>query len=144
MTPFRFRLDRVLEWYEDQLQREENRLAGCRDAVSRAQRALDQTRTVRSGVENALLHSSSIPSADLRALETFRLKSREDEKRLIAEFHAAESKVQAQLSIVKLANQKVRLLEKLRERRRSEHTYAVNRELEELAADTYLARFNTR
>jgi hypothetical protein len=144
MTPFRFRLDRVLEWYEDQLQQEESRLAGHRSAVAEAQRALDQNSTVRSSVEHALLHTSSIPSADLRALDNFRQESRREEKRLSTELQGAQSKLQAQVGIVKLANQKVRLLQKLRERRQSEHAYAANRELEELAADTYLARFSTR
>lgn len=64
-----------------------------------------------------------------------------DEKSLNGECEASQRKLEAQLEIVKLAQRKVRLLEKLRERRLTEHTYAVNRELEELAADTYLAKF---
>ena len=141
MNRFVFNLGRVLEWYGKQLQLEENRLSDCHAALSKAQRALADVRTARLETERALINSSSIVAAHLRALEQFRRKSLNDEKSLNGECEASQRKLEAQLEIVKLAQRKVRLLEKLRERRLTEHTYAVNRELEQLAADTYLAKF---
>jgi hypothetical protein len=141
MGPFRFRLDRVLQWYEKQLHLEENRLADCHVALSQAQRVLAEVRAARTQVEQTLIHSPSMAGGDLRALEQFRHGSLTDEKRLNAECDASQRKLEAQLEVVKLAQRKVRLLEKLRERRQMEHTYAANHELEQLAADTYLAKF---
>lgn len=141
MNPFRFRLGRVLEWYEKEFQQEENRLADCQMALSKAQYDLTEIKAARSRIEQPLIHSSSIAAGDLRALEQFRRKSLHDEKRLTAECENSRRKLEAQLEIVKVARRKVRLLEKLRERRQTEHTYAANRELEQLAADTHLAKF---
>ncbi len=142
MSGFQFSLARVLEWYEKQLQLEENRLAECRIALEKAQRALAAARAARLGIEQTLIHSALIPAADLRALEWFRRKSRSDEKRLSGDCDASQSKLEAQLAAVKVVQRKVRLIEKLRERRLAEHTYAANREMEELAADSFLAKFN--
>lgn len=142
MERFRFALSRALEWYEKEFQLEENRLADCHMAVSKAQQTLAQVRALRLHTEQALIGCSSIAAGDLRALEQFRRRSLSDEKRLSAECAATQNKLDAQIITVKLAQRKVRLLEKLRERRQTEHTYAANRELEQLAADTYLAKFN--
>jgi hypothetical protein len=141
MNGFRFSLVHVLEWYEKQLQLEENRLAECHTALENAQRALSEARATRCGIEHALIHCSCITAGELTALESFRRKSRNHEKRLVSDCDASQSKLQAQLVAVKLVQRKVRLLEKLRERRLAEHSYAANRELEELAADTFLAKF---
>ena len=142
MEQFRFVLSRVLEWYEKEFQLEENRLADCQQALSKSQQSLEQVRALRLHTEQALIGSSSIAASDLRALEQFRRRSLNDEKRLHAECDACQTKLQAKIKAVKLAQRKVRLLEKVRERRQTEHTYAVNRELEHLAADSYLAKFN--
>jgi hypothetical protein len=52
--------------------------------------------------------------------------------------------VQAQSVKLQAAERRVRLLEKLRERRVAEYTYAETRELEELASDAYFAKWAAR
>jgi flagellar biosynthesis chaperone FliJ len=42
------------------------------------------------------------------------------------------------------ARRRCRLLEKLKERRKADWTVALNRELEELASESYLAQWNRR
>jgi hypothetical protein len=141
MSQFRFPLGRVLEWYQKVLQLEENRLADCHIALSRAKRALAEARAARLNIEQLTVRSPWVAAGDLQALEQFRRRSLNDEKCLNAVCDASQSKLDAQVKAVKSAQRKVRLLEKLRERRQIEHTYAANRELEQLAADTYLAKF---
>jgi len=144
MERFKFPLSRVLEWYQNDLHLVESRLADCQAALSGTQHKLAEVRLLRDVTEKALIGSSSIDARDLRALEQFRRRSMNNESQLAAECHMAQNKIEAQVNAVKLAQWKVRLLEKLKERRLVEYTYEVDRELEQLAADTYLAKFSKR
>jgi hypothetical protein len=142
MQRFRFRLDRVLDWYRKKSQMEESRLAVCLDRVRDAERKIDRLRTEREAIEGELLGRSAIPAADFLNLSCYRLRANQEETSLAEERRERLASTAEQRVRVQRAQQRVKLLEKVRARRLEEHTAAAAYELEKLAADAYLARWS--
>ena len=144
MQRFRFRLDRVLEWRRKEYRVEETRLAACVALVHATEQKIERLRAERASIERELLGRSAIPAADFLNLGRYRLRAAKEDiglaeerrKRLLA---TAERRMRVQQ-----AQQRVKLLEKMRERQLEEHTAAANQELESLAAEAYLARWSRR
>jgi hypothetical protein len=139
MTPFRFRLARVLGWYRKQCEVEESRLHACSAAVLEVAAEIARVQAARAAFERETVHSPSTRAADLMAMEYYRQRTKRDELRLQEEFRKRQSALAAQRAVLEAARLRFRLLEKLRERRLSEYTVAADRELEELAADAFRA-----
>lgn len=142
MPTFQFRLDRVLEWYGSQLRLEESRLAAGQAAMSQIEERIARLRAERLTVERELLSSDSISAADLASLGFYRLRARKEAIALDEERVRRGRAVRDQIKAVQFAQRRVRLVEKLRERRLSEHRYAEDRALENLAAEAYLSKWN--
>jgi hypothetical protein len=138
---FRFRLARVLEWYEHQYRVEAGRLGQCaeRSAASRAE--VSRHRESRLASENQLLQLESLHGDDLRARELYRKRSMLRESQLIRICRDADRDLETQRSVTVTAQRKVRLVEKLRDRRRDEFNHLAARDLEQVAADSWMAGF---
>ncbi|HVN05698.1 MAG TPA: hypothetical protein VMT86_14850 [Bryobacteraceae bacterium] len=143
MATFQFRLERVLEWYRTQLQVEENRLAGCLAALNRVQERIARLEAECLSVEREVIASASLTARDLAALGLYRLQSRKQAALMEEERARRESAQREQTNAVQRAQRRVRLVEKLRERRLSEHLYTEDRALETLAAEAYLSKWIT-
>jgi hypothetical protein len=144
MQTFRFRLAKVLEWYTHQYEEEERRFTVCLAALADAQKAIATLQAQRLSIENEMVARKAIPAPDFVALGLYRIGSKKRELELNAVRAQREAEVQAQRVRMQAAQRKVRLLEKLRERRVAEHVYAETRELEELAADAFFAKWAAR
>ena len=138
---FRFRLSKVLEWYDRQHQLEASRLRQCAERAANAHRDLSHHRESRLASENQLLRLESLHGDDLRARELYRQTSMLQESRLIRICLEADKALETQRSAAISARQRVLLVEKLRDRKRDEFNLLANRELEEIAADSWLAGF---
>lgn len=141
MSTFQFRLDRVLEWYRTQLQLEEGRLAACIAALRLVEERMTRLQAERLSVEREAISSSSILARDLAALGFYRLRAAKEAAALSQERLRCERALRDQQTAVQAAQRRVRLVEKLRERRLSEHRYAENQALENLAAEAYLSKW---
>ena len=141
MQAFRFRLDKVRDWYGRQCQLEEGRFALCLAALAESQKAIARSQAERLSIERDLVSRSSIPSREFVALGLYRLRARQQEVELKVERERCESAVREQRVRLQAAQRRLRLLEKLRERRLAEYDYAATRELENLAADAYFAKW---
>jgi flagellar biosynthesis chaperone FliJ len=141
MQRFQFRLDRVLEWRRKQCQMEEKRLADCLALVRAAKRKVAQLQAERAAVERELLERSAIPAADFLNLGRYRVRADKEETEAAEERRQRLLSAAEQRARVQRTRQRVRLLEKMRDRRLEEHTAAAGRELENLAAEAYLARW---
>jgi hypothetical protein len=142
MPPFRFRLAKALEWYGEQCRFEEDRLREKMAALNRSAEELARASEARLTVESELLHTAVLPAAELLALSRYRRRALQDEQRLARERIRCERERDAQLVAVQAARRRVRLIEKIRERKLMEYTIEADRELEELAADAFRsARF---
>jgi hypothetical protein len=120
---------------------EKNQLAASYAALARVSKDMEHLRVVQLKAERALLASTSIPATEFQAMMEYRRSGKVKVLELQEDVRRHERDIWLHMENLKKAQLKVHLLEKLRDRRLSEHTYAVNRELEELAADAYLAKF---
>jgi flagellar export protein FliJ len=142
MLRFQFRLDRVLEWRRKKCRMEENRLAACLALVHTTERKMEQLRAERASIDRELLERSAIPGADLLNLSRYRLRADKEQSELAEEHRERTRSASEQRARVQRAQQNVRLLEKMRERRLEEYTVLAGRELEAVAAEAYLARWS--
>lgn len=137
MPPFRFRLAKALEWYGEQCRLEEDRLREKIAGLNRSRAELAEASEARINVERDLLQTAVLPAAELLALARYRRRAIQNEQRLAQERIRCERERDAQLIAVQAARQRVRLIEKIRERKLTEYTVEADRELEELAADAF-------
>jgi flagellar export protein FliJ len=144
MQSFRFRLERVADWYTRQYEEEHRRFSACMATLADARQAIVALQAERLSIERDLLERKAIASSDLAALGLYRLGAKKREAELNGVRQRCEQAVQAQRVKLQAAERKVRLLEKLRERRLAEYNYAETRELEELASDAYFAKWAAR
>jgi hypothetical protein len=138
---FRFRLARVLEWYERQYRMEADRLRQHAERAAAAHLALVRHRESRLVNEIEALRLESLHGNDLKARELYREYSLREEARLGRVCHDADMELETQRSVALSARRKVLLVEKLRDRKRDEFNYIAGRELEQIAADSWLAGF---
>jgi flagellar export protein FliJ len=130
MKTFRFRLDRVLDWRRTELGMEETRLKqlhAARAALDSEKAALQESRD-QAGRD--LLARPRVDGADLRLLSDYgaavkRLSARVDEKR-----RENQQAVAAQQQKLLEARRRLRLLEKLKDRRLEEWKYETERQME--------------
>jgi flagellar export protein FliJ len=139
MTSFRFRLGKVLDWRRQQMEHEE---AGFKQQTA----ALAEMDGVRAALEAAGIHAelevrtwSPLAGNDLIALAGFRLHTRKQEQEIARLRAEAQTNLDARQATMLEARRRCRLLERLRERRLAEWQTAYDRELEELAGESYLA-----
>ena len=141
MKRFVFRLESVLRWRRSLFGQEHNRLRALvaeRDAILLRLKELEE---LRQRAEQALLEAPAVTGSELAALEAYRRRLNLERARKQQELADCEPRIEAQRQRVLEAQRRVRLLERLRERRFSEWEAELNRELEALAAESYLARW---
>ncbi|HXE64382.1 MAG TPA: hypothetical protein VN519_12630 [Bryobacteraceae bacterium] len=141
MGPFRFRLAKVMDWYEKQSHLEAERLRMCAEQVVRMHAEIDQHKKNVLAHQMELLAKPNPEPHELAALGPFQRGARKQEHRLRQKLKRDEEATEKQREISQAAQQRLRLIEKLRERREAEHQYLFDRELEEIASEAYLARY---
>ena len=144
MKAFRFRLEKVLEWYTRQYELEERRLTTLLAALADAKAAIAALLAERLSVEREMFSRPSIPANEFAALGLYRLGAKRRELELNEARERRQAEVEAQRLKLRAAERRLRLVEKLRERRLTEYTYAESRELEELASDAYFSKWAAR
>jgi flagellar FliJ protein len=142
MTAFRFRLQRVLDFRRTQLQLAES---SCRNAAAKlhgiqAQQAALVSR--KSETRKAFARMSEVDAADLASLPVWYQWTVRASEHLIHLERSAELELQKQRNAVLEAQRKVRLLEKLRDRRQANWQLDYDCELEALAADATNSRLS--
>jgi flagellar biosynthesis chaperone FliJ len=141
VSGFRFRLETALVWRRRQLEAEERALEMELAEAARRAGKLEETRQAQKQAERASVRSGSLTGAELVAHSRWRLTLERRTKVLAAEAAAMEPKLAARRARVMEANRRVRLLERLKERRREEWNHHSQRQLDDMAGDAYLARW---
>jgi hypothetical protein len=144
MSGFRFRLAKVLEWRRTELMLAETRFRRQTAAVAaldRARAALDAS-AIRA--EMLVREAPRIEGADLAALDAFRRHVSRRRAAFAASRAQAQRDLDALQAVMLEARRRFRLLERLRDRRFAEWQEAVDRELDQLASDSHLARLARR
>jgi len=141
MASFQFRLARALDWYRKQCQIEENRLRLCTERAAQAKAMIERHQTEVARRHRELIDSPTINAQELGAWGSFQRRANNVEAQLRQKSLKSDELVTRQRGVVQIAQRRLRLIEKLRERRFAEHRYEAERQLEELASESHLAAF---
>jgi flagellar protein FliJ len=141
MKAFRFPLQKALDLRMRQLELEEAKLQQAAAALAAVDRERESLLKGRADAEALVRAGKAVPGEDLAALGAFRLHTDAEAKRIAQRRAQSEGAMEEQRKIMLEARRKLRLLEKLRERRYAEWSASAAKELEEMASESYLARW---
>ena len=139
MTAFRFRLEKVLALRRTQLELEDAKLRRQIAVVADLDGERAQLEAAAIQSEEEVRGWSPLPGQALAALANFHAHTRRRADELAAQRQQAVGRLQAQQQVLLEARRRCRLLERLEQRKRAEWQEAAARELEQLAAESYLA-----
>ena len=142
MSGFRFSLEKALDLRRLQLELEESKFQQQAAALLELDRIRDHMRASRANAEAQVRAGGSALGLDLAALGAFRLHVQAKEKGLAQRRVEGEKKLEERRNAMLEARRRCRLLERLKERRKGEWDIAFNRELEAVAAESFLAQWN--
>ena len=109
------------------------------DQFVRAGGELDRHREQTLAQRTELIQATTFQAGDLATLASFRHRAQEREAELVKARAQCEQALGRQTAITQKAQTRLRLVEKLTERRVAEYTYQVDRELETMASEMFLA-----
>lgn len=142
MKKFTFPLERVLALRRQQLQIEEIKLEQILSEKRRVEREIEEVRERVRASADEVLRKRVLEAVELESLYAFRLWSSKQCEVLEGQLGEWEKRAADQLIRISEARQGQRLVEKLRERRLSDWEVGFEKELEEQAAESFLARWN--
>jgi len=139
---FRFPLQKVLDWRRTELDLAEARFRQEVEALANLDRLRAQMEAAENAAEQQVRSWNPVAAGELEALGSFRvhMKSR------LAGLEKPRGECLARLAERRQqmleARRRLRLLERLKQRRLAEWTVARDHELEEVASESYLAQWN--
>ncbi len=139
MKRFEFRLQSVLDWRAHQLDLEKSRLQTLLAELAALDAALDRIAAeTREGEREAM---ASGDAQELAALGPFRDHQARERGRVLSRRSDCERRVREQRESVLEAERGVRLLEHLRDRKLADWNAEAAKELEGVAAESFLSRW---
>ncbi|SRR5579872_5650471 len=141
MTTFSFRLERVLQWRQAQLDLARAAMSRVTAECARWDATLAKLADARTQAEGLLQTQGPVSGAELGALSRYQAHIEQQRKIALDRRRDCEIRLEQQRARLLEARREHRLLEKLRQVRRAEWELAVDREFEALAAETYLAQW---
>ena len=144
MNAFRFPLQKVLELRAKQLELAEAHYKQQLAELGTLDRLRAETESAGIRAEIEVRQQPSVTGRELAALDHFRLRVKNDEARIAAQRVEAAREAAVRQESMLLARRRSRLLDRLRKRRLEEWETARDRELDEIASESYLAQWNRR
>ncbi|HEY2016254.1 MAG TPA: hypothetical protein VGH38_22275 [Bryobacteraceae bacterium] len=142
MTSFRFPLQRVLEWRRTQLELEEIQYRRQVAALAELDRQRADLETAGKVAEAQVREWNPLAGGDLEALGGFRLHVKARQRDMVAPRAECLKQLERQQQRMLEARRRLRLLERLKERQLKEWRTVCNKELEELASESYMAKWS--
>jgi|SRR5580698_868665 flagellar export protein FliJ len=142
MARFEFSLERVLRWRAVELAAEEAKLKQLVQEQLHLQSVLAQVSAERSKLISSLGSIPNLSGDDLRTVTACGLRLRRTAENLAQQLHRCGRDLGVQRKKYSEAKRRVQLLEQLKDRRLQEWKYQEAAQLEELASDSYLAKWN--
>jgi flagellar FliJ protein len=143
MKSFRFPLEKALQWRRLELELEEVRFKKQSAELAALDRRRAEVEADGIRAEIQVREWNPLAAGDLAALGSFRLRVKSEEAELDRRRVDCARKVAEQQGQMLEARRRSRLLEKLKERRIAEWKTACDREIEEIAAESYIARYSS-
>jgi hypothetical protein len=144
MTSFHFRLQKVLDWRRTRLALEEANYRRHAKILANIDRQDAELAAAAQSAERQVRAWNPLAGLDLDALDAYRLRTKNQRKELAATRTEAVKRLAAQQAQMLDARRKVRLLERLKERRLADWQAAFDQEIEQTAAESYLAQWRRR
>lgn len=142
MAQFRFALDKILRWRSIEVTGEEAKLQRLIQERNRIDAMLNRITGERSGLTRSISGLEGLQGADFRAMAAYSLRLRQTVEKLKEGRSRIEHGLAAQQKKYAEAKRRVRLLEQLKERRFERWKYEEDRQLEIMAAESFLAGWN--
>ncbi len=139
MKKFEFKLDSALRWRTTQLQLERVKLQSLLAEQGRLQRDLILLAEERNAAVSGLQSLSKLEAFDLRSLSAYLVGAEFRANQLHEQLAKRTALVQRQQVCVRDAELKVRLLDKLKDKKKSAWQAEYNKDLEANAAEAWLA-----
>jgi flagellar export protein FliJ len=138
---FRFPLDRALHIRRAQSGIEQARLQRLLHDREQVERQAAQTLADSAAIRIALTAQPLLASSEISTIPDYQRGARVNLDRLDHRRQQLQQRIQEQKKALAEAERKVKLLEKLRARRFAEWEAQIQKELDNFAADAYLARW---
>ena len=142
MAQFHFGLEKILRWRAIELRSEEIKLQRLIAERTRIEAMFDRAANERSGLTGSTALLPGLQGADFRAMAAYSLRLRQHIEKLKDARARIEHSFAAQQKRYAEAKLRLRLLEQLKARRFERWKYDEARQLETLAAESYLASWN--
>lgn len=140
MNAFRFPLQKALDLRQFQLHLEEAKFERATANLAAVDRERDALRAARATAEHQV-RAAAVLGRDLTALDAFRRRAHIEEGRIAARRGQCEAIREERRRATLEARRKLRLLERLKERRQAEWNAAAAKELEEIASESYSSQW---
>jgi hypothetical protein len=144
MKKFEFQLQSALDWRQRRLEGERVRLEALETQRNRLQASVQSIEAARHQSQDAVAQSPTLERLDLDLLEGYRHAAEFQTRRLAAEIARLDAAILQQRTRVTEANREHRLLEKLRQQRHDDWQKGVDRQIEDEAAERYLAQWKNQ
>lgn len=141
MKTFQFPLQRVFDWRALQMRAEEEKLSALQHRLGALVHRENALTAAELKSSMGLLKLPSIGGADFQSLAAFQLRMKNERASLKVTRVQLEKQVAEQRNRLLKARRDCRVLEKLREKRWKEWQYLTDREIEDVAAESYLAKW---
>jgi flagellar export protein FliJ len=142
MARFEFSLERVLRWRSVELAAEEAKLKQLVQEQLHLQSVLAQVSAERSKLISSLGSMPNLSGDDLRTVTACGLRLRRNAESLAQQLVRCGRDLGVQRKKYSEAKRRVRLLEQLKNRRMQEWKYQEAAQLEELASESFIAKWN--
>jgi hypothetical protein len=142
MERFQFPLEKVLRWRSLEFLREQEQLKRLINEQIRLQMLAAKLNAEKSQLDLSLGTIPDLLGSDLRGLNAYALRLRRQADELATRRKRLDRDLAAQQKKYNLSKQRVRLLEELRASKLKNWNYRQAAELEQLAAESYLATWN--
>ena len=139
MKSFEFRLERVLRWRSAQLTAEEAKLRRLVEEQAGIQRQIHHLRAEKLKIETSAAGLGSLEGHDLASLHGYHLHSISEERRLLDLHGRKEQAIAAQQRSYREAKRRFHLLEELRSRKLTAWRQEWDKEIDQVAAESFLA-----
>jgi flagellar export protein FliJ len=142
MSGFHFPLEKVLRWRSVQLAVEESKLKNVLQQQLRLQTLAAELGMEKSRLFSSLGTLSNLQGDDLGFASAYSRRLKQHAEKVAEHLALCEKDLRVRKKKYQEAQQRVQLLEQLKDRKRTAWQYDENRKLEHLASESYLATWN--
>jgi flagellar export protein FliJ len=141
MKAFHFPLQRVLEYRALQMRTEEEKLATIQNKLAEVLHRENALTAAQLNAEMNLLGRAVVEASEFRALSAFQLRIRSERVSLVAARTNLETQIAEQRKRLLKVRKDCKILENLKDRRKKAWTYLSDREIENIAAESYISNW---